>query len=429
MSIEMAENELVIRDHVITDVVVLAEFSAAVEAGKSLSEFLNQLLSLGAQVIALGTSNASVDKIEASVGQARDAIHEATKGLEDSIAKQVSGFVASDGKLVVGINTIMDDFRQQIENLTADEDSPIRAAVIKSLAEARQKIESDISKQTLQQRKDLATMLDPKEPTSPLRSLSDKLDQLGNMVEMVREAQTKEIAVAGALETGVFGGVDYEEAAFQQLQRVAAAAGDECESTGAIPGRIPRNKKGDAVIDVKVGTNIYCRMVMEAKNKRLTKANWDEERDGSKDNRGASGFIGLCKHLEDMPTGSPILILDRTSIVLAYDPEIDDVQQLYLVYHLIRLNCLSGTGQIDGVNIAEINQNLEEAVRSLGSFDSIRKNASSIRNAADKIVREADEMGESIRHNLDIARSAIFRGIESEALESSGPAELGSGDL
>ena len=338
----------------------------------------------------------------------------------------MAGFVADDGKLVMGINSIMDDFRGQIESLTADEDSPIRSAVIKSLAEARQKMEADIARQTEQQRKDLATMLDPKEPTSPLRSLSDKLDQLEVKIERVREAQTQEIAVAEALESGIFGGLDYEEVVTQVLQRIAAAAGDECEATGSTPGRLPRNKKGDAVIDVKMGARVQSRLVMEAKNKKLTKANWEEERDGSKDNRAAAGFIGLCKHIEDMPTGNRILILDPTSIVLAFDPEVDDLQQLYLIYHLIRLNCLSGAGQIDELNIAEINQNLEDAMRSLSSFDTIRKHATSIRNAADKITGEADEMGDSIRRNLEAARSAILKGLEPEALDVSARPALNS---
>src|SRR5487761_1930126 len=347
MSVEVESSRVLIRDHVITEIGVVAEFAAAADAGKNPDEFLNQLLHLGAEIVALGSSTASADKIESSIGSARTVIQEATRGLEDSIAKQVAGFVAQDGKLVSGINSIMDGFRNQLERLTADEDSPIRAAVIKSLAEARQKIEADLVKQAEQQRRELATMLDPKDPTSPLRSLSDKLDRLHDVVDKVREGQTREIAVTAALETGVFGGVDYEDVAVEALQRVAAAAGDDCEATGAVPGRIPRNKKGDAVVDVKVGTVVYSRLVMEAKNKKLTKAAWEEERDGSKDNRGASGFIGLCKHLDDMPNGSRFMVLDSTSIVLAFDPDLDDLQQLFMVYHLLRLNCLGGTGQID----------------------------------------------------------------------------------
>jgi hypothetical protein len=429
VSIKVEETQVIIHDHVITDVNVVAEFKALIESGKTTPETLNQLLALGAQVVALGTSAASADKIEASVGQARTAIHDAAKGLEDSIAKQVTSFVADDGKLIIGISSIMDDFREQLESLTSDEDSPIRLAVIKSLTETRERIESDIAKQTERQRKDLATLLDPKDPTSPLRSISDRIDQLAIAVGKVREAQTQEIAVATALETGVFGGLAYEDAAFQMIQRIAAAAGDECEQTGALPGRIPRNKKGDATIDVKVGPSVHARMVMEAKNKKLTRANWEEERDGSKENRAATGFVGLCKHFEDMPTGSRIVILDPTSIVLAFDPEVDDLQQLFLVYHIVRLNCLSGTGQVDDLNIAEVNQNLEEAVRTLSGFDSIKKHATSIRNAANKITSEADDMTESIRQNLDAARKAILRGLEKDSLEAVLVAELESGEL
>ena len=142
---------------------------------------------------------------------------------------------------------------------------------------------------------------------------------------------------------------------------------------------------------------------------------------------GATGFIGLCKHFEDMPTGSRILILDTTSIVLAFDPEVDDLQQLFLIYHVVRLNCLSSTGQIDDLNIAEVNQNLEEAVRTLSGFAAIKKHATSIRNAASKITSEADDMAESIRQNLEAARKAILRGLDSDELETVPTGELSAG--
>jgi hypothetical protein len=429
VTIEIESNEVLIRDHVITDVGIVAEFKSAVDGGKSPEEALDKLLSLGAQVFAIGSSSASTEKLEASVDQARDALRHATKGLEESIASQVAGVVADDGKLIVGINGIIDEFREDIEKLTSAEDSPIRVGVMKSLSEARENIESALVKQGERQRKDLATMLDPKEPTSPLRLLYEKVGQVSDAVEKIREAQSQDVAVVAALETGVFGGLAYEDAAFQVLQRIAAAAGDECESTGALPGRLPRNKKGDAVVDLKVGSNVLSRIVMEAKNKKMTKANWEEECAGSKDNRGSAGFIGLCKHFDHMPTGSRMLILDSTSIVLAYDPEIDDPQQLFLIYHLIRLNCLSATGQIDEINIAEINQNLDEAVRALKGFDSIKKHAVGIRNAANKIVSESDEMADAISRNLEIARNAIVKGLQTETLDAFPIEELSDGSV
>ena len=69
MSVVIEEDQVRIHEHLVTEVSVVSEFITAVEAGKSPEDVLNQLLSLGSQVAALGSSTASADKIEASVGQ------------------------------------------------------------------------------------------------------------------------------------------------------------------------------------------------------------------------------------------------------------------------------------------------------------------------------------------------------------------------
>ncbi len=76
MSVELSSNQVLIRDHVVSEAAIVAEFKAASEAGKNIEEFLNAILSLGAQVVALGSNTASAEKIDASVDQAKIAIKE-----------------------------------------------------------------------------------------------------------------------------------------------------------------------------------------------------------------------------------------------------------------------------------------------------------------------------------------------------------------
>jgi hypothetical protein len=78
---------------------------------------------------------------------------------------------------------------------------------------------------------------------------------------------------------------------------------------------------GDGVVDLKVGGKVYGRIVVEAKNSKLTKKDWESEAKGSKENRGATGFIGFCKHMQDMPNNSKIMILDPQTIVIQFNPE------------------------------------------------------------------------------------------------------------
>jgi len=149
-------------------------------------------------------------------------------------------------------------------------------------------------------------------------------------------------------------------------------------------------------------------MVMEAKHKKLSKKEWEVERDHSLENRGATGFIGLCKLQEDMPNGNRVLILNAKSIVLAFDPEVDDIQLLYIVYHMVKLATLSESGSIDDVNIAEVNHHLEETLRSLEKFDTITKSAAMIITQGQKIKDEASDLKVTMKANLDAAKTAML---------------------
>ena len=169
---------------------------------------------------------------------------------------------------------------------------------------------------------------------------------------------------------------------------------------------------GDATVNLKVGTSVYARLVMEAKNKRLTMKDWESERDGSLENRAATGFIGLCKHLEDMPTGSRLFIMNPKAMVLAFDPACDDRELLFMVYHLVRIATLNDSGTLDDISAGEVNHYLAETVKALTSFDTITRSASSIKNTAEKIFNEAKELQGTINANLIAAQSALMPHIE-----------------
>lgn len=418
MTVEILQNEVKIHDFQIRDVAVVAEFAAAREAGKNPEAFLESLLSLGAQVVSLGSNTAGAEKLEASIGQARSSIKDVAESFEKTIKKQVTDLTAGDGTLLTGLETIIENFRKEVDQMTAGEDSPFRASMMKSLADVQIKIREDISTQVSRQKSEIAALLNPSDPTSPLKTLADKIDTLGAAVSKVQESMTAEVAVAAVVEAGIVGGVDYEEIAMRAVQHIAASAGDDCESTGKITGRVPRSKMGDGVVDLKIGPIVYARLVLEAKNKALSKLDWERESEGSKSNRAATGFVGLCKHIQDMPNGSRILVLDSQSIVVAWNPDNDDLQLVALVYQLVKINTLSSTGQLDEINIAEVNKNLEDAVKALEKFDSITKSASAIRNSADTITKEANAIRAVVAERLQAAQLAISRGITPEALEA-----------
>jgi hypothetical protein len=418
VTVNLRENNLRIDDLIIKDPVVLANVKAATDANRDPEDTVRSMLVLGAQVMSLSSNAAGAETLEASIGHAKQAIQEATQALDDSVKKQLSDVLAEDGQLARNMETVMSSFRGKIEEMTAGEDSPLRTAMLKSLDETQKKIREDVLAQISSQKSQIATLLDPLDPTSPLRSIVEKIETLGKNIDHLKEGLSKEAAVAEIVEAGVFGGLDYEELAVKAVQSIASYAGDDCEPTGNITGRIARSKMGDGVVDLKVGAQVYSRIVLEAKNKALSKLDWEKEAQGSKQNRAAMGFIGLCKHLSDMPNASRILILDSRSIVLAFDPERDDLQLLALVYQLVKLNTLSNAGSSEDIDLGEINNSLEAALKALEKFDLITKNASAIRNAADSITKDANFVRSQISEELENAQNELMRSVRQNVLGS-----------
>ena len=416
--IKISDGTITFVDVVIKDAVIAAEFTSAIEAGVDPVEFAYSLLDIGARTASLRSNTAGAEKIEASINQAKTSISDTAKTLEEAVKKQVKDLAADDGVLIKGIQSIIDTYQEEVEELASGEDSELRKAMLKLLKDAKEEISKDVKNTVDAQRKSIGELLDPANATSPLRSLAEKMQGVVDSIEDIKRESATEVAVAEALETGITGGLDYESVAVNATQQVASLAGDDCEHTGGFTGRVPRSKMGDGVVDLKVGGKVYGRIVVEAKNSKLTKKDWEAEAKGSKENRGASGFIGFCKHPNDMPNNSKILILDPQTIVIQFNPEFEDLTFLALVYQIVKMNTLNNAGKLDGLDIAEVNINLQEAIRELGDFDELKKTASSIENGAIKVKKQADSIRKGVQDRINKVQQAIAKEFESQALES-----------
>jgi molecular chaperone GrpE (heat shock protein) len=111
------------------------------------------------------------------------------------------------------------------------------------------------------------------------------------------------------------------------------------------------------------------------------------------------------------------MILDSQSIVVAYDPDRDDPQLLALVYQLVKMNSLANSGNLEDLDVAEVNKNIEEAVTMLGQFDSLQRTAASIENAGKKLKSDLKDIRAYVLERLANVKNAISESLEPEALE------------
>ncbi len=407
MTTEFDSQGLNIRELRVSHPTVVALARSAEGAGGDLDDLVLRLLSLGAEAASVGSAVAGTEKVAAAVDAAQSRMKQMTDQLHDNVRRLVGEIADESGPVVQGVKGSLEELTQNLRTLTAGEDSPVRAAIEKSLDAVKGSIEELVERSQRTVRTEMTELLDPENPRSPLRLLRTGVEEVRARVEDLQGQLRTERAVVEAAEKGITGGLDYEAEVVTLIQQIAARGGDDCEATGAVTGAVPRSKKGDAVADLKHGAQVRARLVIEAKNSALSITQWRDEVKGATENRRADSFLGLCKHHADMPNGHRLLILNPHEIVLAFDPEVDDVSLLELTYSLVKVQALAGSGSLSEVSVPEIRQALTDTVALINKMDGVAKAASQIVNAGTAMRNQIYEIRDTALVHLMRAQRAL----------------------
>lgn len=421
-------DKLEITNLTVTDPQVIAAAKTIEADGRDLAEYIIQAIEVGNKALLATGISLGVEVLADEINKTNKSMKEASQSFGNELADRIAKVTGEDSPLLAAINSHIEEFAADLEKMTGGEDSPIRKALKKQLEDMATKLANDFTRAASVQKMEIEKYFNIDNPSSPINKIGKEVKELTTVINDVREKMNQDVAVGEVISNTTLGGLSYEDAAISVLQQIANVAGDDCEAVGHITGRVSRSKKGDAVVDLKVGASVYARVVAECKDSALTKKDWEAEVEGSKANRGATGFIGFCKNLADMPNKSRMQVLDAQTILVAYDPAIDDYQVLHLIYQVVKFNTLRNTGTLDGLDMAAINQGLEDAVRNLTLFDDINKQASAIMNAGKKIKDDANKIRENLVDSLDGVRRAISKGLEPAQLEPATALELTAGD-
>jgi hypothetical protein len=417
-------DKLEIANLTVTDPQVIAAAKTLEADGRDLAEWIIQAIEVGNKALLATGISLGVEVLADEINKTNKSMADASKNFANDLTERIAKATGDESPLVAAINENIENFVADLEKLTGGEDSPIRKALKKQLEDMAKTLSDNITRANSLQKLEIQNYFSIDNPSSPINKIGSQVKELTTAVNDVREKMSQEVAVGEAIANTTLGGLSYEDAAVSMLQQIATIAGDDCEAVGHLTGRVSRSKKGDAVVDLKVGASVFARVVAECKDSALSKKEWEEEVTGSKANRGATGFIGFCKNLNDMPNKSRMQVLDAQTILVAYDPAIDDIQVLHLIYQVVKFNTLRNTGTLDGLDMAAINQGLEDAVRNLNLFDDINKQATAIMNSGKKIKDDAAKIRDTVTESLEGVRKAIARGLEPDKLEPATQLEL-----
>jgi CII-binding regulator of phage lambda lysogenization HflD len=411
-AIEIGTNVL-IKSLEINDVNVLSAAKAAVEEQRDLAEFFIDVIEIGVKAIQVTGTQIGIQQLASCIDTSEKNMVKSTAEAQQSLQQFIEAVTADNGIYDMKFKAIVDNFEKNIETLTTDENSPIREGIKGQMSEMAKDLKDELAREATRQTSAMATLVNPADPSSPMYSLAQAVESIKNDVTELRTEAAVGLAVAEVVDTSPMKGLPYEDQIITRMQQLSGLSADDCIPTGTTTGLIPKCKKGDAVINLKpTGDKIMARIVIEAKNSPISRASWDEEIEKGKKNRDAGGFIGFCKSVNDMPNKNRVLFVDRQTVILAHDPEVDDPQMAYLVYQFVKMSTLSSAGHLDDDKVSLLNDKLDVAMKNLTRFSGLSRDAKSIETTGKKMYTEIN----SLKDDLSADLASIGESLEVEVL-------------
>ena len=364
-------------------------------------------LRVGLQALASAGTAANVDVVRAEfermVEQLSATHARAAEALEASLR---ANFADGEGRLPRTLEAFLGD-SGRLRRLTAELFDPNRRdSAIGQLNEVLGRyFDGDGSR--------LAQLLDPTREASPLHQFRNEVTgEFRSLGERIAALEAANRARAEERARGTAKGVEFEDALEERLGELARGVGDYLERTGNEAGDALRSKKGDFVltIDPSRTPGRELRVVIEAKDRSLSRRILAEELTAARTNRGAAVALAVFTP-EHAPSGIAPFALVGSDLYAVYDREADGGVGLEAAFRVARVMALltlrEANGQVDVAAIGEALQDVQFAV------DNVRKMKSrltTIGSAAQEVSSLLDELRErvlaSVRDIDDLVRAA-----------------------
>jgi hypothetical protein len=245
----------------------------------------------------------------------------------------------------------------------------------------------------------LARLLDPTRLGSPLhqfrtevadgfRGLQEKLAA----IEAAQKARTEQRSKSAAK------GGDFEDLIEAMLGEVARGANDLLERTGTDAGDAGRSKKGDFVLtldpDVCRGSEI--RVVVEAKDRRMSGREMRDELRAAKTNRDAAAALVVFTP-QHAPAGIAPFDVRAGDVYAVIDPADPDTTTLQAAVRLARLVALATLRESEAeVNVAEVAGALTNIRECLDAIRALKVQLTAIGSTSAAVSAGLDKMREAI---------------------------------
>jgi len=392
-------DRLVIEGLAITDERAARVVRDRADQGRAPAETVTKAIEIGARVLDAEETAANVDYVRAEFERHAAALRErlgktlesGDQQLADRIAQSFDG--ERDGSVQKQIDRLvaeaLTEQREKIARLFSSEDganplTDFKAAVVRGFKalDERQHNEGEANRKRIE-------------------ALQRELTEL-------REREGADRRVAEEAERGTAKGRTFEELVHSAIEEIATAHGDAAHHTGDESSEAG-GKKGDTVVEVGGALGVgVATIVLEAKNKRLSKNDAWTELNACMAERDANYAILVVAGEDKVPSGLEELTeYQGNKMIVVLDRDEPDALALRLVYRYVRARLLATRESALEVDAAGVRDAAEEAAARLKRANRVRKSLTSVTSSADVAREEFDGMIEDVERCLARIESLV----------------------
>ena len=243
------------------------------------------------------------------------------------------------------------------------------------------------------------------------QALLRQMTELEKQLQALRLEKEKLAEVEAEREKGTAKGRSFEEQVADAVDAVALAQGDVAEAVG---DRLEASAKvGDIVVAIDAAQGpARGRIVIEAKDRRLSQARAMAELDAALTGRSADFALLVVPTEEELPKKvEPLREYNGDKIIVALDPETGTLA-LELAYRLARARVLMQRSDADGIDADALRATVERALDTLGEERKVKQQLTGAKTGIDKAYELVEAMAAQVRAQLDELDALVRAGCE-----------------
>jgi hypothetical protein len=414
-SVEIRDGAVFIDGLLVQDRTLAELIERRLEVDRSADETVRDALEIGARVLDREATRAEVDfvkhefeRVSAEVERAfTDRAEETSKQLQE----QFEHFLGEDGGALA---EVLDAHADETAELIAQHFGEDRNTAV------QHQLRDLVSKLLTESRLELVRQFSAEDGHNPLSDfkaaivrelkssgegntkLLEKVTQLEGEVKRLHDAQDAEANLAAERERGTGKGREFEQHAFELVERMAAARGDVAHHVGD-ERSAAGGKKGDIVIELEAASGpAKARIAIDAKDEKLSKNKAWSELNAALTERDARFAILVVASDEKVPSGrDPLHEYEGNKMIVPLDKETFDTRALELAYRYARCRCLMTSERELQIDAPGVRDAAEEALSALRDAQRIRASLTGASKGVEGAREALDTMVLKVEASLD----------------------------